>query len=66
MKNMINKKVTIAKIKNTYIKGEEYSIYTNGFIWSPKDMQFHLMPQPKGEISQPKGGTFNIDNLVNK
>lgn len=55
MRNMIGTTIIVESIDK-----EESSIHAKGFTWSPKDVS-KIKP-----IQQPKGGIFNIDNLVIK
>jgi len=59
MKSLIGKNISITRIDSS-LGREDYCIKAKGFMWSPKDIQ-QATPTP-----QPKGGTFNIDNLVTK
>ena len=58
MRRLIGKKAIVTEICNSPGNKEDYSIKAGGFFWSPNDIQ-----QPK-QFPQPKGGTFNTDNLV--
>jgi hypothetical protein len=57
MIDLIGKTVTVESIDNS---PPDYGIRAGGFIWAPEDIRISKT------LPTPKGGTFNIDNLVMK